>query len=68
MSAMICTDREMVRLLEPLKPHKSCHSITGYRAMSGNFAWPKPAVAAFSSALSEKDMRPTTQAMDEFLA
>lgn len=52
MGAMMPCDRELTHLLEPLKPHKSAHSVTKYRTMSANFSWPKPAVATFSAALA----------------
>ena len=67
MANMIATCNEMIRLLEPLKPHKSAHSITGYRQMSGNFSIPKPVVAVISAAISEPDHRQPDNRMDEFL-
>lgn len=68
MAATLAVDRQMVRLFEPLKPHKSAHSITGYRQMSDNFSWPKPVVATVSAALATPVVGVPDNAMDEFLA
>lgn len=56
MSANMPVDMEMAHLLEPLKPHKSAHSIIGYRKMSPNFSWPKPIVATHSANLRHKSL------------
>ena len=68
MAATLATDQFMIELLEPLKSHKSAHSVTNYRTMSGNFSWSKPVMAMISAAVAQPDEREPTHLMDEFLA
>ena len=68
MSAILPVDNELAHLLEPLKPHKSAHSVTKYRTMSANFSWPKPIVAAFSAGLAKDAGDHTAASMAEFAA
>lgn len=66
MAATLANDNTMAMLLEPLKPHKSAHSITKYRTMSGNFGWPKPVVAMISAGLGKETNLGSIEAMAEF--
>lgn len=66
MSATLMPDRTMVEMFEPLKPHKSAHSITNYRTMSGNFAWSKPVVSTISAAVAAHDDRMVSDEMEAF--
>lgn len=66
MASMLCVDKDMEAMFEPLKPHKSMHSVTKYRTLSPNISWPKPVVATFSASLSKQPRASTGVGMEEF--